>query len=196
MKTYSMDNYEDLYDSFLKENDKVIFIVNGKYLVYTVRDNHLSKSGVTTNSTIFELLDLDKYKYCSEKYRYNTESGSWPYYKYKDFNAATNLVLALFELCDIRELEKESKEDEEIELYDSEEDEEIDRKNKTPEKLSDKLNLSTNIKSENENGKIIKTQRVTPSVVRGEKRRGHTVQGKNSRTAITGGHLGYRTITG
>lgn len=291
---YTMDNYEDLYDSFLEENDKVIFTVNGKNLIYTVMDNHLSEPG-TTNSTIFKVLDLDKYKYCSEKYRYNTESGNWPCYKYKDFNAATNLVLALFELCDKKQFQETKKEcKEQSKCYtlkkndviyfqvhgvkklkyivresflenDDEDNQELfnllslsyeqkmqwalwgykkqphegdwpeypkedyssitnwvneiqqilkiirdtcAKKDaywkiicdfyeiKTPEQSINKTSSSINIKSENDNGKIIKTQRITPSVVRGEKRRGHTVQGKNSRTSVTGGHLGYRTIIG
>lgn len=313
---YTKDNYDELYDSSLKEGDIVVFTLCDKTYSYRVSDTHLANSQ-GLNCEIFDDLNIqDTYKYCSKRYGYASYNGSWPAFKHKDFKAATNLVLSLFKSCEIKSkaakkvtkatkkeivsysTERKArllqygdkvffnlpdgkkleysvkrnyleyyKEDNNSILFDSlslsegqkyqwaawgygeitnsgkwpefasdnfgtitswvidiheilqlikdaqekyeDEDEEIITyhefvwgiicnyyKNKTPEKLSDKSNLSTNIKLENENGKIIKIQRVTPSVVRGEKRRGHTVQGKNSRTSVTGGYLGYRTITG
>lgn len=292
---YTMDNYEDLYDHTLKFNDTVVFTVNDKDIGYRVSENHLTQSH-DINSKIFNALGLDKYKYCSKEYGYDTNNGDWPCYKKGDYNAATNLVLALFELCDsesFRKTKKRCKEQKKcyvlkendvvyfqipgcerlkyiVKEYNLENDgedgnEELFKllglsfqqkmqwalwgykkqphegdwpeypkedyssitnwvneiqqilkiirdtcakkdaywkiicdfyKIKTPEQSINKTSSSINIKSENENGKIIKTQRITPSVIRGEKRRGHTVQGKNSRTSVTGGYLGYRTIIG
>ena len=68
------------------------------------------------------------------------------------------------------------------------------------EKIKEQLLSSTNKSSTNlkqtQNGRTIAVSKITPTVIRGEERTGHSVRGKESRTSIRSGYLGYSEIIG
>ena len=56
--------------------------------------------GTFTNDQMLIDLELDKYKFCSDCYGYEANSGSWPFSKNKDYAALTRVVESLFPYCD------------------------------------------------------------------------------------------------
>jgi len=71
-------------------------VVNGKKLPYIVCDSYLSILGGGFNSVVFERLKLDKAEFARKAYGYFRKGGDWPIFRDGDFEAATRLVIALF----------------------------------------------------------------------------------------------------
>ena len=84
----------------LKEKQEVVFTIKDKIYTYRVYPSYLSGMGTFTNGQIFIDLNLDKYKFCSDCYGYEANSGSWPFSKNKDYAALTRVVESLFPYCD------------------------------------------------------------------------------------------------
>jgi hypothetical protein len=111
MKIYGL---KDLEYYRLRERDIVIFHVKDKQgefvdLKYVVEYNFLmtiqdvddiSPSDMYHNDAIFTELGLDPREFCSKYYGYESGYGRWPDYKDYDFEAATNVVKALYTLID------------------------------------------------------------------------------------------------
>ena len=111
---------KDLEYYRLQVGDVVSFRVENKqgelvYLKYTVEDNFLrikqdifdaSPSDRYYNDEIFTILGLDPYKFCSKYYGYEASSGIWPRYKDYDFEAATNVVKALYSVINLINVSK------------------------------------------------------------------------------------------
>lgn len=100
---------KDLDCRRLHEDDIVMFHVKDKQgefvdLKYTVHSTFLNymrnEYGVCLNDAIFTTLGLDPCKFCSKYYGYAAHNGIWPCYKEWDFEAATNVVKALYTLID------------------------------------------------------------------------------------------------
>lgn len=87
----------------LKENDKIYFIVDGEVHQYIVQATFLNHT-TRWNDGIFDALKLEKEEklaLASEHYGYKVYQGDWPDYKPGDYAAATRLVKALYDLCNI-----------------------------------------------------------------------------------------------
>lgn len=87
----------------LKENDKVYFTVDHEvhqYIVGTTFLNHTTRR----NDGIFDALKMTREEnlaLASNHYGYRADQGDWPEYKSNDFAAATRLVKALYDLCNL-----------------------------------------------------------------------------------------------
>ena len=84
----------------LKEKQEVVFTIKDKIYTYRVYPCYLSSTGPYCNGQIFVDLGLDRYKFCSDCYGYEANSGSWPFSENKDYAALTRAVEALFPYCD------------------------------------------------------------------------------------------------
>ena len=84
----------------LKEKQEVVFTIKDKIYTYRVYPSYLSSMGTFTNDQMLIDLELDKYKFCSDCYGYEANSGSWPFSKNKDYAALTRVVESLFPYCD------------------------------------------------------------------------------------------------
>ena len=84
----------------LNSGDKIIFTIKDKNYIYTVYSQHLCIKGAGYNNQIFKDLGLDKFKFCSDCYGYNSGVGDWPESKDGDYAALTRVVEALFPYCD------------------------------------------------------------------------------------------------
>ena len=100
---------KDLDCRRLHEDDIVIFHVKNKqgefvdlkYEVHSAFLNYMrNEYGVCLNDAIFTTLGLDPYEFCSKHYGYAAHNGNWPCYKEYDFEAATNVVKALYTVID------------------------------------------------------------------------------------------------
>lgn len=105
---------KDLDCRRLHEYDIVMFHVKDKQgefvdLKYEVHSNFLmNRSNITDtshsdkylNDAIFTILGLYPCEFCSKYYGYEARNGIWPCYKEWDFEAATNVVKALYTLID------------------------------------------------------------------------------------------------
>jgi hypothetical protein len=193
--------------NMLAEGDIVCFILHDDDdLKYQVKNNHLEHSGGTAdytgNEAIFDYLSLGsdkKHEWASRCYNYSTNStGVWPCSRHEDFAALTRFV------DDIQRVLKEVRR-----LIDEDEVDDIDdidvwsiitdsraRKKETPEH---KVNIDDDLmfnQNKLQHGNEIKISAITPTVVRGAKRRGRTIRGKKCRTTIELGYLSHTAITG
>jgi hypothetical protein len=94
----------------LKLNDKVSFKIGDDIVNYFVRDNYLEASLHNNNRKIFSMLNIkNPEEFCSRHYGYKERGGYWPSSKDNDFEALTNVVSALKELCNNYNNNKELK---------------------------------------------------------------------------------------
>ena len=103
MATYS--SYKELVENTLRVTDEVRFKVKDALYFYKVFSDHLSCINRAENAGIFTALDIsDKNAFAAHIYGYTvcrgTEPTAWPEYCFSDLEAATNIVLALFKLCE------------------------------------------------------------------------------------------------
>lgn len=87
----------------LQQGDRIVFKVEDKEYEYTVSDSFLNYPR-GDNDAIFDALEIgreQKLELASELYGYRSDQGDWPEYKSTDFAAATRLVKALYDLCNI-----------------------------------------------------------------------------------------------
>ena len=84
----------------LKEKQKVVFTTEYKIYTYIVYSSYLSSTGPYSNGQMFIDLGLNRYKFCSDCYGYEINSGSWPESESGDYAALTRAVEALFPYCD------------------------------------------------------------------------------------------------
>lgn len=88
----------------LKKTEVVQFKIGDTVYSYVVLSSHLSCYPDSDNGIIFEALGLtekEKKIMASEYYGYDSGNGSWPEYGVEDYEAATNLVKRLYDLCNI-----------------------------------------------------------------------------------------------
>ena len=96
---FDLLNYELLRTHPLCKYDRVRFIVDDTLLEYIVEDTYLRNASVGWNDKIFDLLNIKYSKtFCEEYYGYNSGHGLWPCYKRGDYEAATKVVVALFDM--------------------------------------------------------------------------------------------------
>ena len=103
MATYS--SYKELEGNILRLTDEIRFEVKDKLYFYKVFSDHLSCINTAENDGIFTALNIsDKNAFAAHIYGYTicrgTEPTAWPEYCFSDLEAATNIVLALFKLCE------------------------------------------------------------------------------------------------
>ena len=79
---------------------KIIFTIKDKNYIYTVYSQYLVIRSSDYNDQIFKDLKLDKFKFCSDCYGYESGRGDWPESKNRDYAALTRIVEALFPYCD------------------------------------------------------------------------------------------------
>lgn len=183
----------------LKDGDIITFLFkngpNRTLIKYRVASSfgsdslHLSISGGVDNAEIFNKLGLDdneKYDWASRCYGYPTGDGRWPTTNPNDYPALERFIKDIRRV--LREIEVMGQP---IAQIPKSVILEIINKSHT-HKSSSSINQVKQI----ENGKIIKTSRITPEIRRGEKIRGYRISGKTIRTSITVGHLSYATVTG
>ena len=84
----------------LKNGQEVIFTIKDKNYIYTVYSQYLCIRNSDYNDQIFKDLKLDKFKFCSDYYGYESGRGDWPESKNEDYIALTKVVEALFPYCD------------------------------------------------------------------------------------------------
>lgn len=87
----------------IQQGDRIKFKVGDQEYEYTVSDCFLNYPR-GDNDAVFDALGLDKtdkIDLASEQYGYDADNGDWPEYKSTDFAAATRLVKALHDLCNI-----------------------------------------------------------------------------------------------
>lgn len=80
-------NFAELNGKTLRVGDEVIFTVKKEEITYTVQSKYLNC--ISDNFKIFDLCRL-------EYYGYSHKGGDFPECKYKDYEALTRVVLALF----------------------------------------------------------------------------------------------------
>jgi hypothetical protein len=86
----------------LKEGDYVVFRVGDLVMNYKVRNDHMCSTDGFDNYAIFQQLGLNeaqKKDLANHYYGYAQTGGDWPYYHRHDYAAATELVKALYDLC-------------------------------------------------------------------------------------------------
>ena len=86
----------------LKYGDVVTFTVGDFVLNYQVRDDHMNYVDQDYNYIVFEKLGLSeaqKRNLATAYYSYAPTGGDWPYYHRHDYKAATELVKAVYDLC-------------------------------------------------------------------------------------------------
>lgn len=96
----------------LKENDKIYFTVDDEVHQYIVQASFLNHTSMG-NDAIFDALEIgreQKLELASQHYGYRSDQGDWPEYRGGDFAAATRLVKALYDLCNIYNTKKEHEE--------------------------------------------------------------------------------------
>lgn len=171
--------------------DTVIFYLpDGKTVRYRVEKNHLS-TGCGENYLLFTRLGLSqeqREKWAELSYGTHRSKGGWPYYEEDNMEQISKFIFEIKEI--ISDIEFDDDTAKYINVWKNIQDY---YKGKTPTINKTSINVNQN---QIENGKIIKIKRITPSVVRGERKRGSIIQGKNCRTSVTSGYIGYRTITG
>lgn len=93
--------YDDLKNNILKQGDCVQFKINGRneYLIYTVQYRYLMCNN-GDNNTVFDLLNINARETADEYYGYKSTYGSWPEFVHDDYEAATRLVLKLYEIIE------------------------------------------------------------------------------------------------
>jgi hypothetical protein len=90
----------------LRYREDVTFKIGNEKLHYVVRETFLGHAG-GYNGRIFIELGLsqdEKMALASKHYNYITEEGDWPSFKQGDYAAATELVKALYDLCNIHNI--------------------------------------------------------------------------------------------
>ena len=90
----------------LKFDDKITFRVGDEVLHYKVKTNHLAyEEEDKYNHRVFTLLEMptkeQRWEFASKIYGYQVIAGDWPCFKFHDYAAATELVKALYDLCNI-----------------------------------------------------------------------------------------------
>lgn len=88
----------------LEHGDKLFFTVGDKVFHYTVADSFLNCRSSVDNDAIFIALGLnrtEKIDLASVHYGYRSDQGDWPQFNNRDCAAATRLVKALYDLCNI-----------------------------------------------------------------------------------------------
>lgn len=167
--------------------DTVIFdLPDGETVRYRVEKNYLSAEH-GGNYLLFTRLGLSREqreKWAGLSYGTHTSEGDWPYYEEDNMEQISKFIFEIKEIISDIELHDDVDIWKKIQDY---------YKGKTPTINKTSINVNQN---QIENGKIIKIKRITPSVVRGERKRGSIIQGKNCRTSVTSGYIGHRTITG
>lgn len=103
MTTYS--SYKELEGNTLRLTDEIRFKVKNKPYFYKVFSDHLSCINRAENASIFTALNIsNKNAFAAHIYGYTvcrgTKPTAWPEYCFSDLEAATNIVLALFKLCE------------------------------------------------------------------------------------------------
>lgn len=96
MSTYSITNPPT---KVVECDDRVTFVVDGTtfdYRVDTAGRNPYLYYPCGPNETIFNVLDLDKTKFCAEAYGYEPVCGDCPEARDGDFAAVTKLIFKLF----------------------------------------------------------------------------------------------------
>jgi hypothetical protein len=87
----------------LEHGDKIIFRVGDTRYHYRVEDTYLECEGYN-NRAVFDALKINlarKLQLATKHYGYFTKDGNWPNFKPRDYAAATNLVKAVHDLCNI-----------------------------------------------------------------------------------------------
>ena len=84
----------------LKEGQIIIFHIKSKIYNYAVTSCSLCSIDLYPSDQIFKDLGLDSYKFCSNSYGYEPNSGTWPSIRDRDYAALTRVVEALFSYCD------------------------------------------------------------------------------------------------
>lgn len=82
------------------------YVVEETFLMIKRNISDVSPSVESCNDAIFRVLELDPYEFCSKHYGYTTYAGGWPYYKNYDYEAATNVVKALYSVINLITLSK------------------------------------------------------------------------------------------
>lgn len=196
MKIYSNYNYSALNDKNLELDDLVVFMHNSSIYIYKVLSDHLSKltslpekfdlkipDEYTLNTSfhnrkIFNALSLDKEHFCNEYYGYSLHRGEWPCTEKNDYNSLTDLVMALFNRCNLNSVKKAMppKPD----------------PNFTAKETLNKDSINLNSKT---NGKIIIVQPIDPQIIRGKERRGSIISGRIREVTVSIGYLSNREIS-
>lgn len=176
--------------------DTVIFdLPDGETVRYRVEKNYLSAEH-GGNYLLFTRLGLSREqreKWAGLSYGTHRSEGDWPYYEEDNMEQISKFIFEIKEIISNIKLH-----DDDVDIWEKIQDyywKNIQDyyKGKTPTINKTSINVNQN---QIENGKIIKIKRITPSVVRGERKRGSIIQGKNCRTSVTSGYIGHRTITG
>lgn len=96
----------------LDHGDKVSFKVGDKVHEYTVSITFLNHE-TARNEVVFNALGMTREQrlaIASQHYGYRADQGDWPEYKSNDYAAATRLVKAVYDLCNIYNTKKEHEE--------------------------------------------------------------------------------------
>jgi len=170
----------------LKKGDTVVFMVNGKKIIYEVYENFLFNHKMCDNhyynDHIFIELGIDPTNFAKVHFEYyplnsanlrNSKIHNFPESVIDDYPALTRTVKALYEEIDLRVKKGVIK-------YAPANYEKVEVNN------NNKLN----------HGEIIKVTRVTPTVVRGEEIVGCRIPGQVRTATVRVGHLSYSEIIG
>lgn len=88
--------FENEHGEFVDLN----YVVEYNFLMAIQDVYNISPSDMYHNDAIFTELGLDPREFCSKYYGYESGDGRWPYYKDYDYEAASNIVKALYTLID------------------------------------------------------------------------------------------------
>ena len=88
----------------IEYSKEIRFILGDQYYDYRVYDTYLEYKDGSYNDQIFKALGINeetKIQMANKYYGYSPCGGEWPEYRHKDFDAATELVKRLYDLCNI-----------------------------------------------------------------------------------------------
>ena len=168
--------------------DAITFDVKGVYYTYYVTQTHLKTGSI--NSIVFQKLGVEKHKYewASMCYGYDSVEGSWPTCIYGDYVSLTRFINDIHDVCEMVNKEKDVP-IEGLDVWGM-----ITGKGKYKKAPDSQLN-KVQTKKETKDGTVTKISPVTPEIIGGEKRTGHSVRSRISQTSVRIGHLSNNEIS-
>ena len=91
------NNYKRLKKHPIEYGDQVKFELGHTTLRYSARQRYMNGDNCY-NSRIFDLINVDKMRFCKDAYGYPPKDCCWPECETDDYEALSRAVIAIFEV--------------------------------------------------------------------------------------------------